>query len=89
MNLDPRSGTQNTEMGVVVDCPELALEVLRIITISKLQNSYRLRLSTSGKLEWLTDDGEKEMILTSEPETSRFQRFYIPLIAPFVPESLL
>ena len=60
MNLDPRSASQNTEMGVVVDSPQLAREMLRIIKISKLQNSYRLRLAKEGgTLEWLTNDGQK------------------------------
>ncbi|MGO4391440.1 phospholipase D family protein [Variovorax sp. M-6] len=90
MNLDPRSATQNTEMGVVVDSPQLAREMLRVINISKLQNSYRLRLDKStGAIEWLTTDGEKEMILTSEPESGFFKRFYNSLIAPIVPEMLL
>ena len=90
MNLDPRSASQNTEMGVVVDSPQLAREMLRVINISKLQNSYRLRLAKdTGTLQWLTNDGEKEMILTSEPESGFFQRFYNMLIAPIVPEMLL
>jgi len=90
MNLDPRSATQNTEMGVVVDSPQLAREMLRVINISKLQNSYRLRLDQrTGALEWLTTDGEKEMILRSEPESGFFKRFYNSLIAPIVPEMLL
>jgi putative cardiolipin synthase len=90
MNLDPRSATQNTEMGVVVDSPQLAREMLRVINISKLQNSYRLRLDPgTGALEWLTTDGEKELILRSEPESGFFKRFYNSLIAPIVPEMLL
>jgi putative cardiolipin synthase len=90
MNLDPRSATQNTEMGVVVESPQLAREMLRVINISKLQNSYRLRLAPGTQaLEWLTTDGEREMILTTEPESSFFQRLYNTLIAPFVPEMLL
>lgn len=90
MNLDPRSASQNTEMGVVVDSPQLAREMLRVINISKLQNSYRLRLAKdTGTLEWLTNDGEKEMILTTEPESGFFKRFYNMLIAPIVPEMLL
>ena len=90
MNLDPRSASQNTEMGLVVESPQLAREMLRVINISKLQNSYRLRLAKgTGTLQWLTNDGEKEMILTSEPESSFFQRFYNMLIAPVVPEMLL
>jgi putative cardiolipin synthase len=90
MNLDPRSATQNTEMGVVVDCPELAQEVLRIVDISKRQNSYRLRISPStGALEWLTFDGDREVVLKFEPETSFLHRVYILLVAPFIPEGLL
>ncbi|HEY2255637.1 MAG TPA: phospholipase D family protein [Variovorax sp.] len=90
MNLDPRSATQNTEMGVVVDSPQLAREMLRVIKISKLQNSYRLRLDKdTGAIEWLTTDGEKEVILSSEPESGFFKRFYNALIAPIVPEMLL
>ena len=68
----------------------LAREMLRIINISKLQNSYRLRLAKgTGTLQWLTNDGEQEVILTSEPESGFFQRFYNMLIAPIVPEMLL
>ncbi len=90
MNLDPRSATQNTELGVVVDSPQLAREMLRVINISKLQNSYRLRLTAgTEQLEWLTNDGEKEIILTVEPESSFWKRLKNRLIAPFVPETLL
>jgi putative cardiolipin synthase len=90
MNLDPRSGTQNTEMGVVVDSPQLAREMLRIINVSKLQNSYRLRLAQStDTIEWLTNDGENEIILNTEPESGFFKRLYNNIIAPFVPEMLL
>ena len=35
VKLDPRSATQNTEPGILVDSPQLARELLRIINISK------------------------------------------------------
>ena len=89
MNLDPRSETQNTELGIFVDSPQLAKELLRIISISKLQSAYRVRLGPSGGLEWLTMDDEKEVILTSEPETTFWLRLHNMLISPFVPEQLL
>lgn len=89
-NLDPRSATQNTEMGMLIESPQLAREMLRVISVSRVQNSYRLRLAKdSGRLEWLTTDGEKEVVLSSEPEATFFQRFYNRLIAPIVPEMLL
>jgi putative cardiolipin synthase len=89
MNLDPRSETQNTELGIFVDSPELAKELLRIISISKLQSAYRVRLGAAGGLEWLTMDEDNEVILTAEPETSLWLRVHNMLISPFVPEQLL
>ncbi|MDB5731427.1 MAG: phospholipase [Variovorax sp.] len=89
-NLDPRSATQNTELGIGIDSPPLAREMLRIIDISKLENAYRLRLAQdSGSIEWLATDGEHETILQSEPESTWLQRFNGGLLGPFVPEGLL
>ncbi len=89
MNLDPRSASQNTEMGLVVESPQLAREMMRIINVSKLQNSYRLRLDKAGMIEWLSSDGEQDIILTTEPESGFLKRIYNRLIAPIVPEMLL
>ena len=89
VNLDPRSATQNTELGIMVDSPELAREMLRIIKISKLENAYRLRLTNDGRIEWLAVDGEKEIVLHVEPEASWFQRIYENLVGPLIPEDLL
>ena len=89
MNLDPRSDTQNTELGIFVESPQLAKELLRIVNISKLQSAYRVRLGEHGALEWLTMDDEKEVILTVEPETSFWTRAQNWLVSPLVPEQLL
>ena len=71
MNLDPRSATKNTELGMIVESPDLAKEVLRVIHISKLQSAYRVRLRSDKRgLEWLTTDDEKEIVLTEEPDLS-------------------
>jgi putative cardiolipin synthase len=89
MNLDPRSETLNTELGIFVESPQLAKELLRIINISKLQSAYRVRLGSDGGLEWLTMDDEKEVILTVEPESTFWMRVHHILASPFVPEQLL
>jgi putative cardiolipin synthase len=90
MNLDPRSAGKNTELGIIAESPELAKEVLRVIHISKLESAYRVRLASDGySLEWLTMDGEKEIVLSIEPETSVFQRLKHFLLSPFVPENQL
>jgi putative cardiolipin synthase len=90
MNLDPRSESINTELGVVVDSPPLAKEMLRIIDIDRLQSAYRLRKTAEGNCcEWLGYDDDTEMRLTEEPDSSLWQRFKLRLLAPFVPEWLL
>ena len=89
MNLDPRSATQNTELGVFVDSPQLAKELSRVINISRLQNAYRLRLAPGGGLQWLALDESGEVVLDEEPESTFWLRLHNLLIAPFVPEQLL
>ena len=90
MNLDPRSATKNTELGMIVESPELAKEVLRVIHISKLQSAYRVRLGSDQRsLEWLSMDDEKELILTTEPDSTFLLRLRNFLLSPFVPEDQL
>jgi len=90
VNLDPRSDSTNTELGLFARCPELAKEVTRVINISKLQSSYRLRFVPDGqRLEWLATDDQGEVVLTEEPEVTPFMRLEIMLLSPFVPEQLL
>ena len=90
MNLDARSDSTNTELGMLAECPELAREVIRVINISKLQSSYRLRFAADGSaLEWLATDDQGDVVLTEEPEVTPFMRFQNMLLAPFVPEQLL
>lgn len=90
MNLDPRSAGKNTELGIVVESPELAKEVLRVIHISKLQSAYRLQFGADGRsLAWATMDDDKEVLLDTEPDTSLFLRVQNLLLAPFVPEQQL
>ena len=86
MNLDPRSATINTELGAMIDSPQLARELLRIIDIDRFQSAYRVRLRANGSgLEWLSNDGDKEMILTEEPDSTPWLRFKSWLLTPFVP----
>jgi cardiolipin synthase C len=86
MNLDPRSATINTELGAMIDSPPLARELLRIIDIDRLQSAYRVRLNPNGSgLQWLSSDGEKEMILTKEPDSTPWLRIKSWLLSPFVP----
>ena len=90
MNLDPRSATINTELGAVIDSPPLARELTRIIDIDRLQSAYRVRKAPEGGgLQWLTSDGDKEMVLRQEPDSTPLQRIKLWFLRPFVPEEQL
>ena len=90
MNLDPRSATINTELGAVIESPELARELTRVIDIDRLQSAYRVRLSANGQgCEWLSMEGDQETVITDEPDSTVWLRMKSWLLKPFVPESLL
>jgi putative cardiolipin synthase len=58
MNYDPRSAALNTEMGAVIDSPELAKAVGEIFDRDMLlDNSWRVALSDEGRLTWTNSSG--------------------------------
>ena len=89
MNFDPRSDKLNTEMGLFINSPLLAREVLRLMDLDKLQASYRVVLNPDGGLRWLAADDEVEVMLDREPDVSRGAMLLLDLLAPLAPEELL
>jgi len=90
VNLDPRSDSTNTELGMLAECPELARQVIDVIGMSQRGSSYRLRIASDGvTLEWLTTTDDGEVVLRQEPEVTLLRRFQNMLFGPFVPEQLL
>jgi putative cardiolipin synthase len=90
MNFDPRSDALNTEIGIVIDAPQLAREALRLMNLDKLQSSYLVRVSPADQaLEWVGIDDFKEVVRRQEPDADYLKRLYLQLVAPFVAESML
>jgi len=70
-NLDPRSRNINTEMGILIDSPELGQELAaKIKYLMEPQNSWRVTLDEKGKLIWVSHDGT----LTRQPAQNFWQR---------------
>ncbi len=70
-NLDPRARDFNTEMGVLIDSPELAEELARLAEeLMQPENSWQVKLSGEGKLIWQSGDD----IRTRQPAQSFWQR---------------
>ena len=91
LNLDPRSLYLNTELGIVVDSPELAEKVARQFEeLLRPQYSYRLALETAdGKLVWISEENGTETRFTRDPEVGFWRRFSTWFLSVFAPESLL
>jgi putative cardiolipin synthase len=85
MNLDPRSALLNTELGLIIESPQLARQ---LEGMSDAGSFYDLRLSPDGQdVLWVEHtDGGGEIVYDSPPETSWWLRFRLRLLAPFIPE---
>ena len=81
MNLDPRSLFTNTEIGVVVENPELATAMAEKLDSLLPEVSFRLELAPAADPEsepgiaWVARQDGEEIRYASEPMTSAWQRF--------------
>ena len=80
MNLDQRSARLNTEMGLIIDSPELAKGVIaRFESLTQPKNAYEVSLSaasTDGRLHlsWKTEEHGALVEYRHEPARSCWQR---------------
>jgi cardiolipin synthase C len=86
MNLDGRSERYNTELGVMIDSPELADEFLGMMDYAS--SAYRLRLSAGRTaIEWVR--GDTQEVLVDEPGMTLWQNFKARLLGALIPEDWL
>ena len=89
MNFDPRSDQHNTEMGLFIESPAIAAQVLKLVGVIRQQGAYRVTLSENGKdLVWTTTIGGEQRIV-EEPETDIWSRMMLEVLSVLVPEGLL
>jgi len=80
MNFDQRSRSLNTEIGLIIDSPELAQQTaVRFESIVAPANSYRLALQADGvggssHLVWLTQENRVAVEYDREPARNDWQR---------------
>ena len=68
----------------------MAQQVIKLLEVLKDQGAYRLRLDDDRRIEWVSDEDDgREEVLRQEPDSSRWERFMLELLAPLMPESLL
>ena len=87
MNFDQRSHHLNTEIGLIIDSPELARQTAaRFESIVVPANSYALALrgdpaGGSPKLIWRTREGGKDIVYETEPARSPWQRMKVEFLS--------
>ncbi|WP_220635042.1 phospholipase D family protein [Georgfuchsia toluolica] len=87
MNFDQRSMHLNTEIGLIIDSPELAQQVTaRFDAMVQPANSYMLALRPNGSggrssLVWRTQEDGKVVEYDIEPARSNWQRFNVNILS--------
>lgn len=74
-NFDPRSANINTELGVIIQSPELAVRATNLLLDALDEQTFEVFLNEKGKLRWRGHENGEEVILKKEPQTTWSQRF--------------
>lgn len=79
-NFDPRSANINTELGVIIRNPELALAYAALIDEALQTQTYEVFLNEKGEVRWRGYKDGQEVIYDKEPETTWGQRFAVGFV---------
>ncbi|MFW2440642.1 MAG: phospholipase D family protein [Arenicellales bacterium] len=75
LNLDPRSIDINTEMGLLIDSPDLGKQLTENSRKTIPEIAYRVKMDDSRNLSWHATIDGKEVVETTEPQTTGWDRF--------------
>ncbi len=89
LNMDRRSARFNSELGLVIRSPEIAMQVTGLMDDITEEGSYQLSLDRRGHIVWSFGAGDAARTWHIDPETTFMQRLSLRLLAPFAPEKLL
>jgi len=82
-NFDPRSGNLNTEMGVIIYDADLGEAFASGLEAHYRDFAYEVFLDADGKVRWRGYEGDEEVVFTTEPHTSWWDRFVVSFIGLF------
>ena len=80
-NLDPRSAVLNTEIGVMIDSPEIAGQVGELMDEGvHLGSAFHVKLDENDNLVWIAENSETKVEYDRDPDTGFLYRFIIGVI---------
>ena len=88
-NFDPRSAHLNTELGLVIDSPELATQIESTFLALVPQLAYGVKLDQNGKIYWIEQPNNNEIRHDTEPNTTWYGRMGVWVLSILPIESLL
>jgi putative cardiolipin synthase len=94
MNFDQRSLDINTEIGVIIDSPQVAHDIAaRFEAIAQPANSYKLELETTAAgnstIQWVTEVDGKRTRWDTEPDVDAGKRTLIQMLSLLPLETML
>ncbi len=88
MNFDPRSAWYNSELGILVESPELAAQVVQAFdSVTSSDRVWKMASDENG-LAWVSTDIKDAAMLRSEP-ASFWRRVQVELLGPLAPEGYM
>jgi putative cardiolipin synthase len=84
LNLDQRSAYLNTEMGVIIENPELATQLHRLFDERLADHAYRVVIGEKSRLVWIETTPEGEIRYDREPQAG-FWRWIGAGVAALLP----
>jgi cardiolipin synthase C len=88
-NFDPRSAELNTEMGFVIESPELARRIGEAFDVDIPRNAYEVRLAESGELTWIEHRDGESVRYNREPGAGFWRRAVVAILSKLPIERLL
>lgn len=77
-NFDPRSAKLNTEMGFLIESPDIAGQLTQFMDDTVQRYAYAVQPGPDGTTEWIqTDEDAKKTVFTVEPHTTAFSRLLV------------
>ena len=90
-NLDPRSESLNTEIGIIVESKELAEQTAQLFSrTTSEENSYRLSINKmDNNLSWCTQENGQQVFYNREPKAGLMKRLGVFILSLLPIENLL
>lgn len=81
LNFDPRSADLNTEMGFVIESPQMAARMATALRERVPLRAYQVHLAPDGSLYWTERVGEADIRHDTEPGTGFWKRAAVGLLS--------